>query len=285
MTIRIAQASSSETFGRYGVAPNQRRTGATDKKPEGNLDGELNVVNWHGGWECVYRPFDESIADDIAAFVYRAVCNGSHIGYSWSGNTGLFDAVKKKGDKDPLSVDTLVNTDCAALIGAAVYFSGIEDSRLRTMTTDKMDKIIMETGAFVKLTNYSLCEKGKGIRRGDILWRSGHTACALDTDPISYKEAVYLAKYNFNGVSITAGEAGIRAVQKTRSVAKSGYRPVVARLSHVNNSALANVVPFFGYGDKERLCVNFYRASGGSGTIDCTVIVIYVRKEFTGISW
>ena len=281
MTIRIAQASSSETFGRYGVAPNQRRTGATDKKPEGNLDGELNVVNWHGGWECVYRPFDESIADDIAAFVYRAVCNGSHIGYSWSGNTGLFDAVKKKGDKDPLSVDTLVNTDCAALIGAAVYFSGIEDSRLRTMTTDKMDKILMETGAFVKLTNYSLCEKGKGIRRGDILWRSGHTACALDTDPISYKEAVVYQKVSFNGVEITEGTPGTRAVQKVKTVKRSGYKIVDARISCVNDSSIAKPDPFFGFGDDERLCLNFYRASGKSGKMDVTVTVIFVRTEFT----
>ena len=281
MTIRIAQAASSETFGKNGVAPNQRRTGVTASKPQGNLDGELNIINWKGGWECVYRPFDETVAEFIAEFFYRAVANGSGIGYSWDSNTGLFDWLKNHNSKNPADVNTPVNTDCAALVGAAVYNAGIEDSRLRTLTTDKMDAVLMSTGCFVKLTGKDICENGKGIRRGDILWKKGHTACALDTDPVSYKEAVYFAKYNFNGVSITAGEAGTRAVQKTRSVAKSGYRPVVARLSYVNNSALANVVPFFGYGDEERLCVNFYRASGGSGTIDCTVIVVFVRKEFT----
>ena len=280
--IRIAQASSSENFGRYGIAPNQRRTGVTEKKPEGNLDGELNVIPWHGGWECVYRPFDEVTADDIAAFVYRAVCNGSHIGYSWSGNTGLFDALKNIGSTDPMEVKTLVNTDCAALIGAAVFFSGIEDNRLRTLTTDKMDKVLLDTGCFVKLTGHNICEKGKGIRRGDILWRSGHTACALDTDPIVYKDAVYFTKHNFNNVKITSGTPGTRAVQKTKTIGKENYKISNVRLSYVSDSSLAKVDPFMGYGDEKRLCVNFYRASGSSGTIDATVIVEYVRSDITG---
>ena len=63
--IRIAQASSAEDFGRYGIAPNQRRTGASRTRPEGNLDGELNVVEWYDGWEAVYRPIDPMIAERI----------------------------------------------------------------------------------------------------------------------------------------------------------------------------------------------------------------------------
>ena len=51
--MRIAQASSSENFTNYGTAPNQRRTGVTAAHPEGNLDGELNIVGWYGPWEKV----------------------------------------------------------------------------------------------------------------------------------------------------------------------------------------------------------------------------------------
>lgn len=280
--IRIAQAASSETFGKYGTAPNQRRTGATKEKPGGNMDGELNIINWKGGWEAVYRAVDDSVAEFIANFFYRAVENGSGIGYSWTGNTGLFDWLKKHNSKDPRDVDTPVNTDCAALTGAAVYNAGIHDDRLRAMQTSNMDNILMSTNAFIKLTGRDLCENGKGIQRGDILWKTGHAACALDSDPEATKPMFYFRKLTFKGVSISAGTPGTRAAQKVTSVAKSGYRPVVARLSYVNDSSLANVTPFFGYGDEDRLCLNFYRASGKSGSIDCNVMVVYVRKEVTG---
>jgi len=283
--IRIAQASSSEDFGKYGIAPNQRRTGVTKDKPQGNLDGELNIINWKGGWECVYRPIDEEVAEKIAQFFYKAVANGSHIGYSWSGNTGLFDALKKKGSTDPADVDTLVNTDCAALAGAAIYYAGIEDDRLRTLTTSKMDSVLMSTNCFIKLTGKEICEKGKGIRRGDLMWKSGHTACSLDTDPIDYHELVYFQKHVFSGVEVSSGTSGTRAAQKSKSIGKTGYRPVVARLASVSNSALANIQPFIGGGNEDKLYVNYYRASGNGGKVDATVMVVYVRNEITKVSW
>lgn len=281
--IRIAQAASSETFGKYGVAPNQRRTGVTKEKPGGNLDGELNIIYFKGGWEAVYRPLDPEVAEFIANFFYRAVANGSGIGYSWTGNTGLFDWLKNHNSKDPGEVNTPVNTDCTALAGAAVYYAGIHDEKLRTMLTSNMDSVLMGTNAFIKLTGKDICEKGKGIQRGDLLWRTGHAACALDSDPDYVKPMFFFQKYNFSA-SISAGTPGTRAVQKTRSVKKDGYRILEVRLTYVNNSALANVVPFMGYGDEDRLCVNFYRATG-SGTAEATVMVVYVRKDVTGVSW
>lgn len=102
---------------------------------------------------------------------------------------------------------------------------------------------------------------------------------------VNLSELVYLQTYDFNGVSISAGTSGTRAAQRTTSVYKSGYRPIVARLSYVSDSSLANVVPFFGGGDESGLYVNFYRASGGSGTINATVIVAFIRTEVTGVSW
>ena len=276
--MRIAQASSSEEYTKYGIAPNQRRTGATAANPGGNMDGELNIILFKAPWEAVYRPLDESIAEKIATFFYRAVENGAHIGYSWRGNTQLFDALKSIGSTDPMDVKTMVNCDCATLAGAAVYFSGIHNDKLRAMTTAKMDEILMGTGAFVKLTDKDLVQKGVGLRRGDLVWRTGHTACALDNDE---QPLMVFHKISYNGVSISAGTPGTRAVQRTQSVEKAGYRPLLARLTYVSNSALCNVVPFFGWNDEKRLSVNFNRASGASGTIDATVIVVFVRKDVT----
>lgn len=280
--IRIAQASSSENYTKYGKAPNQRRTGASRTKPEGNLDGELNVVPWYGGWEAVYRAIDAEVAERIATIAYRVVANGNYIGYSWSGNTQLFDAMKKKGTTDPMDVDTLVNCDCGTKVGVCVYFAGIHDDGLRAMTTWREDEILMRTNAFVKLTDKEMLDKGKGIRRGDIVLKSGHTAVVLDSDPVDPSGAMFVfQKFSFNGVAISAGTSGTRAVQRTKMVGKKGYKIINVRLSYVSNSALANVVPFLGWGDDDKLAVNFYRASGAKGTMDATVTVVYVRDELT----
>lgn len=278
--IRIAQASSSENFTKYGKAPNQRRTGASRAKPEGNLDGELNIVDWYGGWEAVYRPIDGEVAEKIATFMYRAVANGNYWGYSWSGNTEAWDALHKKNTTDPLDVDVLVNCDCCTLVGAAVDAAGIHDSGLRAMVTWKEDEVLMRTNAFIKLTDKDMLNNGKGIRRGDILWKTGHTAVALDTDPVTPAGNLFVfKKFPFNGVLISAGTPGTRAVQRSLSVAKKGYRIVSVRLSYVSNSALAKVDPFLGWGDENRMAVNFYRASGAGGPIDATVMVVYVRED------
>lgn len=311
--IRIAQASSSENYTKYGKSPNQRRTGASRTKPEGNLDGELNVVNWYGGWAKVYRPIDPVIADRIANFMYRAVANGNYIGYSWSGNTGVFDALKAKGSTDPMDIDTLVNCDCASLIGAAIYYSGVRAEGLRALTTWKMETVLSNTNAFNVISSKEMCDSGKGIRRGDILWMEGHAACALDTDDsgvrvqlnndglyftnangntigsypnnVNMRNLICMQKIAFYGVEISAGTIGTRGAQKAQSISKAGYRPVMARLSYVSDSTLANVVPFFGNGDDKTLHVNFYRVTKNKCTVDATVVVVYVREEVSSISW
>lgn len=284
--IRIAQASSSENFTKYGKAPNQRRTGASRAKPEGNLDGELNIVDWYGGWEAVYRPIDGEVAERIAEFMYNAVANGNYIGYSWDGGTQIYDALTKKNSTNPKDIDTFVNTDCAKLIGDAVWFSGIKSDALHNLVTWRMDNVLMSTNAFIKLTDTAMLNNGKGIRRGDILWKTGHTAVALDSDPVAPSGQMFVFKrFDFNGVNITAGTSGTRVAQRTMSVAKKGYRALPPSLYYVNNSSLANVKAFFGWGDNNnKLTVNFYRASGASGTMNVTVEIVYVREDVTVVS-
>ena len=306
--IRIAQAASSEDFSNYGIAPNQRRTGVTKDNPGGNMDGELNVVAWYGPWEKVYRPVDPAVAEKIAWFMERAVANGSHIGYSWSGNTGVYDVMAAKGTDDPMDIDTPVNTDCAAIEGAAIEHAGVHHAGLRTLTTWKMDSVLGATKAFSVLTTKELCESGKGIQRGDILWKTGHTAVAIDTDTsdllvkldkdglrfltesgsvrgnypndVKMDGLFYFERFNFYGVSIAAGTIGTRGAQMSKVIAKAGYRPVVARLTYVSDSSLANVAPFFGNGDNDKtLHVNFYRATRSACKVDAGVLVVYVRNE------
>ncbi len=190
MAIRIAQAASSENFSIWGMPPNQRRTGVTPDNPGGNLDGELNISPFGGQWECVLRPTDDALAERLAWLFERAVMNGSHIGYSQCNEkyprTGVFDALKRQEDAgqevDPLAIDTLVNCDCSSLMGAGVYFSGIRDERLRDMWTGNERAILLSSGYFVQIEDKEMLQSGVGLKRGDVLWRTGHTAVCLDND-------------------------------------------------------------------------------------------------------
>ena len=183
--LRLAQASSSELFTEYGTPPNQRRT-------PGKLDGELNVVNFYGGWEYVFRPKDETMAENIADFVLGAVENAKHIGYGQDSlksdggkypRTSLFDVLFQMSDPNPRKVIKLCNCDCSALMGDALYFGAkIYNPDFRTMWTGTERKMIMDTGKFIELTDPLLLELGTGLKRGDILLKEGHTACAIDSD-------------------------------------------------------------------------------------------------------
>lgn len=187
--LRLAQASSSETFERYGISPNQRRTGVTPENPAGNMDGELNIIEFYGGWEYVIRPIDPKRAEFIATFAEHTVANGSHIGYNW-GDTSLFDYLKKNGKTDPADVLALVNVDCGTMAGAEVYFSGVHIEKLRTLCTWQIEEVLIPTGLFIKLTDKELLDNGKGLKRGDILVKTGHTATAIDSDGASWSRLV-----------------------------------------------------------------------------------------------
>lgn len=185
--IRIAQAASSEYGTAWGTPPNQRRTGVTAAKPQGNLDGELNIVKFAtNGWSFVYRAADPAVAERIAKIMERAVANGAYIGYGQNNGqyprTGVFDALMAMSTPDPLQITTLVNCDCSSLVGAAVYFAGVYMPELRNMYTGNQREILKRSGQFVEIQDKTLLQSAVGIQRGDILWKSGHTAVCIDTD-------------------------------------------------------------------------------------------------------
>ena len=189
--IRIAQASGPEVKGIFGTPPNQLRTGVTKAKPYGNLDGELNIAAFHSGFTNVFRCTDPVIADKMATYVEHAVMNWQGVGYGqqWIDDkytfTGLFDWLMEHGETDPLKCTKPVNVSCATLIGGAAYFSGVYEPKLRILNTKEQEAWLMGTGKFVKLTDPELVQSGRGIKRGDILHRIGHTAIVLDSDPLN----------------------------------------------------------------------------------------------------
>ena len=189
--LRLAQAASSEYFSEWGTPPNQRRTGATPDNPGGNMDGELNIVPFYGGWEYCFRAKDSAVAEKIAWNMEGAVWNGKYFGYGQGSlasdggkypRTTAFDAILKEKTHNPRKVKTLCNCDCSSSAGFSVFFAGVEDDRLRDMWSGNEREILMSTGAFVEITDPLLLELGTGLRRGDIMLKSGHTAIAIDDD-------------------------------------------------------------------------------------------------------
>ena len=217
--IRMAQAASSEnpSAPKWGVPPNQRRTGATASNPGGNMDGELCVVPFYGPWEIVFRPSNSNLAEHIATFMEQAVRNGAYIGYGQNNGqhprTGVFDALVKLKATDPMKIKTLVNCDCSSLVGAAVYFSGVKMNALRTMYTGTQRDIFRTCGEFTELTDKTLLQSAVGIKRGDILLKAGHTAVCLDTDP--RQETTPTVIYNCSACNLRSGPGTENGVLKT----------------------------------------------------------------------
>lgn len=186
--IRLAQAASAENGGAYGTPPNQLRTGVTANKPQGNLDGELNIIPFYSfGWKAVFRPKDEEKAELIADLAYQIVANGSKVGYGQqlegaSARTGLFDALAEMEIPNPWAIKKPVNCDCSSKTGACVYFAGIEEPALRSMNTTTEPGVLMGTGEFIRLEDAELLEAACGAKRGDIYWKPGHSAICIDTD-------------------------------------------------------------------------------------------------------
>lgn len=212
--LRLAQAASSENFDAWGTPPNQRRTGATEHDPAGNLDGELNIVQFYGGWEMVFRPIDEKKAEKIAWLAEGAVENGSRIGYGQGSlasdggiyhREGVFDYLYGMAIPDTRKIRYLCNCDCSSLAGACAFHAGIYEPALRTMWTGTEEQILMGTGEFIKLTDPLLLEIGTGLKRGDILLKKGHTAIAIDTDDHADTFPIQIVRCSYTRIRSGAG--------------------------------------------------------------------------------
>lgn len=196
MAVKVAQASHSEFYKtgdpRWGMPPNQLRTGVNVRKPYGNLDGELNIMDWYrmseNPWKIRFRAKNLTIREHIADLAEAIVKNGNAFGYSQYNKqyprTGLFDALAAQPFPDPLAVKALANCDCTALVGSCVYHAGVKDIKLRTMYSGNMEAVLDGTGAFEK-TREGL-NSTKGLLRGDILLAlngdNGHACIVISDD-------------------------------------------------------------------------------------------------------
>lgn len=161
--VRIAQASIDER-------------GRASGGQAGNQSGrELNISNWHSGFTAVYRAKVPAVGERIAAAMEAAVAN-RNIGYDQMERLTLAKEAQKAG-WNLSKITTPCETDCSALVAVCVNAAGIPVAT--TMYTGNQERLLLATGQFTKLTGSGYTTSSEKLRRGDILWKSGHTAVVV----------------------------------------------------------------------------------------------------------
>ena len=195
--VKIGHARSSETKSKNGVAGDQT----------GN---EVSITDWYNApWIIVFRPKSELVAEQIASFVERA-CTNDNIGYSQNDRLSLYYACAVAGGHVEY-INQAVNCDCSSLVACACINAGLGVSP--SMSTDVEEDALIATKAFTKLTQRQYIQSYDYLKRGDILWKPGHTATALNNGskaniqetkvinsnyPCSYKDYGIAGSYTTN---------------------------------------------------------------------------------------
>ena len=195
--VKIGHARSSETKSKNGVAGDQTRN-------------EVSITDWYNApWLAVFRPTNKIIAESIALFVEKA-CTNDNIGYSQNDRLSLYHAyVVSSGHVEYIAKP--VNCDCSSLVACACINAGLAVSP--SMCTADEESILMKTNAFEKLSQRQYIQSYDYLKRGDILWKNGHTAVVLNNGdkaniqetnvinsnyPCSYKDYDIAGSYSTN---------------------------------------------------------------------------------------
>ena len=182
--VRVAQAASDENWGDRGYTPGDQRQGPL--KPDGTQDGEVNIVPWYDSdWTHVFRPISNEVAEFMAREAEKAAVN-PHVGYTQPYCLTFYNAFKEAGwDASKINIDC--GTHCAAFISALGNGAGLVINP--QMYTGNEVAALMRTGAFNLLTDISYTTTDAKLKRGDILFRLGHTCIVLDD--AEKKEHIY----------------------------------------------------------------------------------------------
>jgi len=165
----LGHAASAEDGSGFGIPGDQ--TGREVRMETLGTDGNK--------WVYIYRYPDASKAYNVAEAA-RQACMNSCVGYSretytgwgyYHSRYGLWEAVSEFGDIR--KIDVPVNCDCSSMVSSCIRIAGI-DGAVREMVTAVEDATLKSIG-FERL-DYDL----KVVKKGDILWRQGHTGVVVE---------------------------------------------------------------------------------------------------------
>ena len=173
--IRLAQAASDEVYGITGKIPGDQRQGPLN--PDGTQEGEVNIVPWYEyGWQSVFRPIDPAVAEKMA-WICEDAAKNVNVGYSQPYWRTFWDALVA-ADFDASKIETPCGCHCASLIAGSANGAGLKVNP--AMYTGNERAALLNTGAFTELTDPAYTQIDTSLRRGDVLWKIGHTAIVLD---------------------------------------------------------------------------------------------------------
>lgn len=139
---------------------------------------EVSTQSWYlhsKGWR-VFRANDSLKAEKIA-WCMQAACDNNKIGYDQNERNTLYN-VSKQYAFDVSKVNTVVETDCSALVRVCCAYAGIS---LSDFNTASEASALLKSGAFVELTDSKYTKQSDYLRRGDVLVTKtkGHTVIVL----------------------------------------------------------------------------------------------------------
>ena len=138
---------------------------------------EVSITDWYSApWLAVFRPTNKIVAERIALFVEKA-CANDNIGYSQDDRLSLYYACTVAGGYVEY-ITKAVNCDCSSLVACACISAGLAVNP--DMTTAVEESVLMATNAFEKLSQRQYIQSYDYLKRGDILWKNGHTAVVLN---------------------------------------------------------------------------------------------------------
>lgn len=141
------------------------------------LDGEVNIIELDvKAWTKIFRPLQLQVAAVLAEQMYEAAHN-PNVGYSQGSSRYSFgDALEEFSSASEISYP--VNGDCSSGVSGILRAAGIPVRKAMVTATEERD--LLNTGEFLVIDDPVYLSDETHFWRGDVLWRSGHTAVCLD---------------------------------------------------------------------------------------------------------
>lgn len=226
-----------------GHASSPERSGV-DGYPGDSTGKEVCVRSWYQFATKILRPPKESWAA-VSAYSMEQACANEAIGYSQyatygAGRLTLWSEAQKVG-YDLSKITTPCNCDCSSLVNACVVIGSIlcED-------VDSLSYVGFSTGSEVSaLISYGYTDVTSQVgttspdylQRGDVLWKSGHTAMVLLNG-----SKVVNQNYAMDG-AMTSGSSVAYAMGSLYEEQVEKYDATLKEVGYLNSSFEPSISP------------------------------------------
>jgi len=201
MAVKCGWASCSEHDSAYGAAGDQKN------------GKEVKTGNWYYfNQNVVLRWKNDKLAHKFAQIVQK-ICDNNKVGYSQDTRTGLYTQLSKCG-WNPDKITKKCNTDCSAMIAAAVNAVGVKVNK--NMYTGNEVQCLLETGKFVRYKNKHYRKSSNYLCEGDIIVNTHeHTIAVLEYGKYGKAERIY-----YPTIAIEKGDNSpqVRKLQKILNI-------------------------------------------------------------------